>query len=88
MKDRLLFLQCIGKMLETERVDCAFFCPPSVARGFWEETLEGLRSGDSETMEQIAAVLRSGASDFDCVEQIALLLERQGFEVGGCHDFG
>ena len=88
MKDRLIFLQCIGKMLETERMDCSFSCPPPVDRGFWEEIVGELRSDDSETMEEIAAVLRSGASDFDCVEQIALLLERRGFETGGCHDFG
>lgn len=87
MDNRILFLQRLSQFLQRELIDISFQCPPPLDRDFWDETAGRIQTGDRETLEAVAAVLRSGDSDFLCVDQIADLLRSQGFDTGACHDF-
>jgi len=86
MKD-ILFLQWIGKMLEDSQVSCSFESPPPIDRTFWNKAVQFLHTEDQQALESIAAILRSGETDFSCIDQIADILSARGFDVGGCHDF-
>lgn len=87
MTDRFLFLQLISKLMDKERVDCSFACPPPLDREFRDGMAGCMQTDDHRTLEDIAAILRSDASDFDCVEEIRDLLYRRGFHIDNRHDF-
>ena len=87
MTDRFLFLQLISKLMDEELMTCSFDCPPPLDREFWDRMTNCMQTEDHKTLEHIAAILRSGKSDFFCVENIRCLLTARGFDVGDCHDY-
>lgn len=89
MDDRLLFLQCIAKMMEEQEIVCSFdHCMPRLDRKFWEGLAVCQQTEDHKLLENIAHCLRQNTSDFYCTDQIIALLERAGYSMVPRHDFG
>lgn len=89
MDDRLLFLQCIAKMMKDQGIVCSFehYTPP-LDQAFWDSLAVCQQTDDQRLLENIADCLRQRTSDFDCVDQIIALLERAGYSTVPRHDFG
>ena len=52
------------------------------------EAIEKEYRSESEVLTEIQNVLVSNPNnDFECVEEIISILEKYGYDCGGCHDF-
>lgn len=88
MRDPLLFLQCIAKMMEELDISCEFDRCPPLDREFWDKLGVCQQNDDRRRLELIALCLREDTSDSCCIEKIIHLLEEGGFSTAPRHDFG
>lgn len=63
MDDRLLFLQCIAKMMKDQGIVCSFdhYTPP-LDQAFWDSLAVCQQTDDQRLLENIALLERAGYS--------------------------